>query len=214
VLDVAGSFLFRGDAVNKPIRVLSGGERARLVLAGLLLSKNNILLLDEPGNHLDVETLQALGEAMRRFHGTLIFTSHDRRFMHEVATGVVEVRDGGVAHYPGSYDDYLYRVEKELAEGGRSAVHPQAQAKSVASQSPPSTSGDRRRVDSREHRERQKRLTALERKLARLDEERKGVNENLLGVTASSEAQRLHKELTRLNSEIERLEEEWLSLQE
>jgi ATP-binding cassette subfamily F protein 3 len=207
VLDTAGSFLFRGEAVEKPIRVLSGGERARLVLAGLLLSKNNILLLDEPGNHLDVETLEALGEAMRRFNGTLVFTSHDRRFMHEVATGVIEVRDGRVAHYAGSYGDYLYRVEREIAEGDRSAAPTRLQSPS----GPPRLE---RRVDARVHRERQKRLTAIERKIAKLDDERKTIHGNLLSVTVAAEAKRLHKELTSKSQEIESLEEEWLLLQE
>jgi ATP-binding cassette subfamily F protein 3 len=94
ILDVAGSLLFRGDHVQKSISVLSGGERARLCLAGLLLSSYNVLVLDEPGNHLDVETVEALAQALCDYKGTVIFTSHDRHFMQRVATAVVEVRDG------------------------------------------------------------------------------------------------------------------------
>ena len=119
IKDVAGSFLFSGEFAEKRIRVLSGGERARLVLAGLLLQQHNVLVLDEPGNHLDVETIEALATALCRYEGTVIFTSHDRHFMHRVATAVVEVRDGRVASYPASYDDYVYRVGKELEEGLR-----------------------------------------------------------------------------------------------
>ncbi len=85
ILDMAGALLFRGDAVQKRISVLSGGERARLCLAGLLLSKYNILVLDEPGNHLDVDTVEALAEALIDYKGTVIFTSHDRHFMKRVA---------------------------------------------------------------------------------------------------------------------------------
>ena len=87
--------------MEKPIRVLSGGERARLVLAGLLLQKNNVLVLDEPGNHLDVESVEALAEALISYSGTVIFTSHDRHFMHRVATMWSRFAAGRVASYPG-----------------------------------------------------------------------------------------------------------------
>ena len=123
IKDVAGSFLFSGEMIEKKIRVLSGGERARLVLAGLLLQQHNVLVLDEPGNHLDVETVEALADALCRYRGTVIFTSHDRYFMQRVATAVIEVRDSRVASYPASYEDYVYRVQKELETGLRSEHH-------------------------------------------------------------------------------------------
>src|SRR3954470_22671569 len=106
ILQVAGSLLFKGAHVEKPISVLSGGERARLCLAGLLLSDHNILILDEPGNHLDVDTVDALAEALIEYQGTVIFTSHDRHFTRRVATAIVEVRDGRVVQYGGKYDAY------------------------------------------------------------------------------------------------------------
>ena len=121
LLAMAGSFLFKGNDVRKSISVLSGGECARLCLAGLLLMKRSILLLDEPTNHLDFETVEALGSALHKFQGTLFFISHDRTFVNMVATQILEVRNGAVAHYPGSYSDYVYRLEqqvrKELAAG-------------------------------------------------------------------------------------------------
>src|SRR4029079_17965198 len=113
------SLLFSGEMVEKRIRVLSGGERARLVLAGLLLQKHNVLVLDEPGNHLDVESVEALAEALIGFPGTVIFTSHDRHFMHRVATHVVEVRAGRVSSYPANFDEYVYRVQNEIDSGLR-----------------------------------------------------------------------------------------------
>ncbi|MBX9652263.1 ATP-binding cassette domain-containing protein [bacterium] len=119
ILDLAGAMLFRGDAVKKRIEVLSGGERARLCLAGLLLSQHNILVMDEPGNHLDVDTVEALAEALIDYKGTVVFTSHDRHFMHRVATCVIEVRDGRVTNYRGDYDSYLYMVNKEIDDGER-----------------------------------------------------------------------------------------------
>src|SRR5690606_2496060 len=108
----AGSMLFRGGHTKKKISVLSGGERARLCLAGLLLGTYNILGLDEPGNHLDVETIESLVDALIEYEGTVIFTSHDRHFMKRLATSVIEVRDGHVRNYGGDYDSYLYAVNK------------------------------------------------------------------------------------------------------
>ena len=115
----AASLLFRGPDVKKKISVLSGGERARLCLAGLLLSQYNVLILDEPGNHLDVDTVDALAEALLAYKGTVIFTSHDRHFMKRVATSIIEVRDGRVVNYRGDYEAYLYAVNKEIEEGER-----------------------------------------------------------------------------------------------
>jgi ATP-binding cassette, subfamily F, member 3 len=118
-LACAGSLLFKGGHTKKPIRVLSGGERARLCMAGLLLGTYNVLMLDEPGNHLDVETVESLAEALLVYKGTVLFTSHDRHFVRRIATNIIEVRDGRVRNYSGKYDDYIYYVNKEIEEGER-----------------------------------------------------------------------------------------------
>lgn len=202
--DVAGSFLFSGETVNKKIRVLSGGERARLVLAGLLLEQHNVLVLDEPGNHLDVETVEALADALCRYEGTVIFTSHDRHFMHRVATAVIEVRDGRVASYPSSYDDYVYRVQRELEEGLRSE-HTVRGGENKPSE------GSRKR-GGKEERELQKRLKSLERKIAKLDEQKNELQQELITITEAAAAQKLHEELSSLAPQVEELEEEWLEV--
>lgn len=205
IKDIAGSFLFGGDMVEKKIKVLSGGERARLVLAGLLLEKHNVLVLDEPGNHLDVETVEALADSLCRYEGTVIFTSHDRHFMHRVATAVIEVCDGRVASYPASYDDYVYRVRKEL-EAGLRAEH-------IVRSAPTSDVGtSTRKVGGREEREMQKQLKSLERKIAKLDEEKNSLQQRLLTVTETTAAQQLHEQLTLSATEVEQLEEKWLEL--
>jgi ATP-binding cassette subfamily F protein 3 len=82
-------------------------------MAGLLLSKHNILILDEPGNHLDVDTVEALAEALLDYKGTVIFTSHDRHFMKRVATCIIEVRDGHVTNYRGDYESYSTRSTRK-----------------------------------------------------------------------------------------------------
>ena len=206
IKDVAGSFLFSGELIEKPIRVLSGGERARLVLAGLLLQKNNILVLDEPGNHLDVESVEALAEALTSYEGTVIFTSHDRHFMHRVATCVIEVRAGKVASYPGSFDDYVYRVQNEIDSGLR---QPHATGPSVRPSD--SAAPAAKKAGGRSDRDAQKKLKAVERKIARLDDEKKSLAGQLLTVTEKAEATRVQAELAKITAELAELEEEWLA---
>jgi ATP-binding cassette, subfamily F, member 3 len=207
IKDVAGSLLFSGEMIEKRIRVLSGGERARLVMAGLLLQKNNVLVLDEPGNHLDVESVEALAEALLGYSGTVIFTSHDRHFMHRVATHVVEVRAGRVASYPGDYDEYVYRIQTEIDSGLR-APHTTGAPKPGTAALPTVDRKARARAD----RDSQKKLKAVERKIARMDEEKRTISEKLITVTDAAEAQRLHAELAKLTAELTTLEEEWLGL--
>ncbi len=108
VRSVAGSFLFSGDAVDKRVGVLSGGERSRVALAKLLLRPTNFLLLDEPTNHLDIESSEALIEALAGYGGTLLFVSHNRSFVNRLATAVWEVKDGGIVPFPGNLDEWLY----------------------------------------------------------------------------------------------------------
>lgn len=108
-----GAFLFSGDEVLKPVRVLSGGEKTRLGLAKLLCSEFNLLLLDEPTNHLDLISKEVLSEAMEAYTGTVVFVSHDRRFLRRVATKVIEIKDGVVTEYPWPYEDYEWYVHHE-----------------------------------------------------------------------------------------------------
>lgn len=114
VLKMAGDFLFKDDELKKPVNVLSGGERSRLLLAGLLLSKPDILILDEPTCHLDFETTEALALALQKFAGTIIFASHDRTFSSLIATGIVEINNGRAKRLHEDYNDYVTRLEKSL----------------------------------------------------------------------------------------------------
>jgi len=112
ILNIAGSLLFSGDDIYKKIKVLSGGEKTRVALGQILLQKKPLLLMDEPTNHLDFDTVQALAEALTQFKGTLFVVSHDRSFINKVANKIIEIRDGFVEIYPGSFDDYLWSLEK------------------------------------------------------------------------------------------------------
>ncbi len=136
ILNGAASLLFRGADVKKKVAYLSGGERARLCLAGLMLSQYNILILDEPGNHLDVESVDSLAEALLAYKGTVIFTSHDRYFLKRMATSIIEVRDGRVVNYHGDYESYLYAVNKEIEEGERETATRMSKAPKEALEKP------------------------------------------------------------------------------
>jgi ATP-binding cassette subfamily F protein 3 len=179
------------------------------------LEQHNVLVLDEPGNHLDVETVEALAEALCRYKGTVIFTSHDRHFMQRVATAVIEVASGRVASYPGSYEDYVYRVHKEL-EAGLRAEH--ATYNAGASKKPGGVdiasseghSAPAKRLSGREERELEKRVRALERKIVKLDDEKKELNAKLMEVTDGAESKRLRERLAALAEEVAALEHEWL----
>jgi ATP-binding cassette subfamily F protein 3 len=130
VRGVAGAFLFSGDDVDKRIGVLSGGERARVALAKLLLVPANFLLMDEPTNHLDLDSSEALIEALKGYGGTLLFVSHNRSFLNQLATEIWDVKDHRVVPYPGNLDEYLYHLRQqalaaEQSDSGRSVSVPE-----------------------------------------------------------------------------------------
>jgi ATP-binding cassette subfamily F protein 3 len=118
IRNILGGFLFSGDDVDKPVRVLSGGERTRLAVARMLLRPSNTLLLDEPTNHLDLDSKDVLLEALEDFGGTLIFVSHDRYFVDRLATKIIEIGGGQALLYPGSYEEFLWS-RKQQASGSR-----------------------------------------------------------------------------------------------
>src|SRR5919106_1208483 len=127
IRNILGGFLFSGDDVYKPVRVLSGGERTRLAVARMLLRPSNTLLLDEPTNHLDLDSKDVLLDALEDFGGTLIFVSHDRYFVDKLATKVIESGHGHALGYPGNYEEFLWsrRHQAEAANnGGRPQLPP------------------------------------------------------------------------------------------
>ncbi len=112
IRNVLASFLFTGDDVFKRVRDLSGGERGRLALARLMLSKANFLILDEPTNHLDITSKEILEEAIRNYTGTVLYVSHDRYFINQTATRILELKNQTMINYIGNYDYYLEKVEE------------------------------------------------------------------------------------------------------
>ncbi|QDT35615.1 ABC-F family ATP-binding cassette domain-containing protein [Thalassoglobus polymorphus] len=210
ILAAAGSMLFRGGHTKKKISVLSGGERARLCMAGILLGTYNVLILDEPGNHLDVETIESLTEALKKYEGTVIFTSHDRHFMQSLATSVIEVRDGHVRNYGGDYGAYLYSVNKEIDEGERERNAKSKTAPQTLTAQPEKKS----QSDWKEERRLQKEISKLEKSIARLDDKKKELSEKLANTPDPEEAMKVHTELTSVQEELTEAEDRWCELQE
>lgn len=136
---ILGAFLFSGDDVEKKIRVLSGGEKHRVALAQLMLAPSNLLLLDEPTNHLDMESRAVLEQALDVYEGTVVFVSHDRTFINNVATRVVHVANRQLRSYEGGYDEFAQKRAEEV----------QAEQEALAAAAGPSTAGSISRKDAR-----------------------------------------------------------------
>src|SRR6476620_10233568 len=150
IRNILGGFLFSGDAVDKPVRVLSGGERTRLAVARMLLRPSNTLLLDEPTNHLDLDSKDVLLEELEDFGGTLIFVSHDRYFVDKLATKVIEIGGGQALIYPGNYEEFLWSRQQRAAAANAPVVPPAKSAetrpmsaKTVAQNQPEARNGGR-----------------------------------------------------------------------
>ncbi len=206
VLDVAGGFRFSGNSdVDKKIEVLSGGERARLCLAGLFLQGGNVLVLDEPVNHLDVETVQALAEALQKYTGTVIFVSHDRDFTKQVATEVVEIGGGAAKKFPGDFAMYLESLNAELenaslASGPSGGVQPMLRTAAVDP-----------KEAARQRYQLQKRASNLETQINRLEEKIQPLQAQVHQCGDWQEAQRIQAGIDKLEDEKRVLEEEWLA---
>ncbi len=136
IRNILGGFLFSGDDVDKPVRVLSGGERTRLAVARMLLRPSNTLLLDEPTNHLDLDSKDVLLEALEDFGGTLIFVSHDRYFVDKLATKVIEIGNGHALIYPGTYEEFLWSRRQAEAPAPAAAAPRANAAKPAPTPSP------------------------------------------------------------------------------
>ena len=210
ILDIAGAFLFRGANVEKPVSVLSGGERARLCLAGLMLSEHNILVLDEPGNHLDVDTIESLAEALLEYEGTVIFTSHDRHFTSRVATCIVEVRDGRVVNYSGKYEDYVYKVNKEIEAGEREL----ASQKAKLPQSVLKPAAAEQKAAPKISQDPAKEIKVVEKTISQLDGQKRSLNSRLEKCEDIAEMEKLEKEIAEITARLTEAEDRWSELNE
>lgn len=173
VRSMLGSLLFTGEDVDKPIGVLSGGERSRVALARLLLNPKNLLLMDEPTNHLDLRSSEQLAEALSGFDGTLIFVSHNRSFVRRLATRIWNVAEGRVETYPGTLDEYMESAVRRLEMPDDSPVptgllNPEGR-KSESKKKGRAAEKERRRREAEARARRKERVGPLEKEIARLE---------------------------------------------
>ena len=205
-----GAFLFSGDDVKKTVGMLSGGERARLLLAKLSMENNNFLILDEPTNHLDIDSKEVLENALIDFDGTLLFVSHDRYFINRVATQVLELSEEGSTLYLGDYDYYL---EKKAELEALAAA--QAEAVSVSS-TEEVTSNDYhlQKQNQKELRKITRRIEQLEAEMEELDQKIQDITETMHSTNDAADLVQLQSELDQLTVQQEAVMEEWAELSE
>ena len=205
-----GAFLFSGDDVKKTVGMLSGGERARLLLAKLSMENNNFLILDEPTNHLDIDSKEVLENALIDFDGTLLFVSHDRYFINRVATQVLELSEEGSTLYLGDYDYYL---EKKAELEALAAA--KAEAVSVSS-TEEVTSNDYhlQKQNQKELRKITRRIEQLEAEMEELDQKIQDITETMHSTNDADDLVQLQSELDQLTVQQEAVMEEWAELSE
>jgi len=220
ILDLAGSLMFSGDAVQKKIGRLSGGEKARVALGQILLQRVQCLLLDEPTNHLDFYTVEALTQALAAFPGTLVVVSHDQSFIKRIVSKILEVNHGALTLYPGSYDDYVWSLQQGvLAQRGHPTRPPAlSTTPSPAATAEVAASTDSFLVKKEERRRRENRLKQIERSLpaaeAAAQNLRKKCDEFNSQIAAGSADPKALSDLGKIHSDAEKAEEHWLTLLE
>ncbi|HEU5453348.1 MAG TPA: ABC-F family ATP-binding cassette domain-containing protein [Terriglobales bacterium] len=218
--NLLGSFLFHEDDVFKTIGVLSGGERNRYALARMLLHPANFLLLDEPTNHLDLRAKDVLLEALQKFSGTVVFVSHDRYFIDKLATRIFEVGGGEVRVYPGNYEDYRWRKEREAA-GSDAVASPDGRGRPSPRDSGETPSGPpladvpgngkeaKKRINPIKLRQMEQRQQEIEEEVTRLETAIADCESALTRFVSVEETARQTKELEKNKAELQKLVEEW-----
>ena len=205
-----GAFLFSGDDVKKTVGMLSGGERARLLLAKLSMENNNFLILDEPTNHLDIDSKEVLENALIDFDGTLLFVSHDRYFINRVATQVLELSEEGSTLYLGDYDYYLEKkAELEALAAAQAEAVPVSSTEEV-------TSNDYhlQKQSQKELRKITRRIEQLEAEMEELDQKIQDITGTMHSTNDAADLVQLQSELDQLTVQQEAVMEEWAELSE
>ncbi|UVF03404.1 ABC-F family ATP-binding cassette domain-containing protein [Streptococcus equinus] len=208
-----GAFLFSGDDVKKSVSMLSGGERARLLLAKLSMQNNNFLILDEPTNHLDIDSKEVLEDALIDFDGTLLFVSHDRYFINRVATKVLEISEEGSTLYLGDYDYYLEK-KAELEELARMKEEEAQEKTTVVVEKAPANDYQAQKANQKELRKLTRRITEIENQLEEIEAREEEINQAMLATNDATELVDFQKELDELTEQQETLMLEWEELSE
>jgi len=230
VRTVLGAFLFSGDDVDKKVKVLSGGERARVALARMLLSPGNFLLMDEPTNHLDLASAESLAESLSEYDGTLLFVSHNRSFVKRLATQIWNLEAGKLEVYPGTLDEYMYalRLRQEAAEKGGKVSTPSSAPMNIDAKPKEVERGNRSDDKERKRREAEQRaqrnkqlkpikdkLTLMESKIEKLEASQREITEKLSDPAVYADSKRrdgLMAEFELNKRELDKLTQQWEAL--
>ena len=204
-----GAFLFSGDDVKKSVGMLSGGEKARLLLAKLSMENNNFLILDEPTNHLDIDSKEVLENALIDFDGTLLFVSHDRYFINRVATHVLELSENGSTLYLGDYDYYVEKkAEVEVSQAEELSTSNQAKEAS------PVNDYQAQKESQKEARKLMRQIENLEAEIETLENQSQAISEQMLETNDAEKLMKLQSELDKISHRQEEAMLEWEELSE
>ena len=204
-----GAFLFSGDDVKKSVGMLSGGEKARLLLAKLSMENNNFLILDEPTNHLDIDSKEVLENALIDFDGTLLFVSHDRYFINRVATHVLELSENGSTLYLGDYDYYVEKkAEVEAIQTEEASMSNQAKEAS------PANDYQAQKESQKEVRKLMRQIESLEAEIEELESQSQTISEQMLETNDAEKLMELQAELDKISHRQEEAMLEWEELSE
>lgn len=222
IRDMLGAFLFRGDDVHKSLDVLSGGEKARVALLKLLLRPVNFLILDEPTNHLDMHSKDVLLDALKDFGGTVIFVSHDRGFIENLSTRVLELKPGQFRLFPGDYKYYMERLERE-ANGEfsqndelKSAAQPEKNSQKEEKTETKRSWEEQKKLES-EKRRAEKNVKTLEEQILKLEEEKSSQEAQMARPEVYSngeKAKAVQKKIDELAEKLEELNLQWMEAAE
>ena len=204
-----GAFLFSGDDVKKSVGMLSGGEKARLLLAKLSMENNNFLILDEPTNHLDIDSKEVLENALIDFDGTLLFVSHDRYFINRVATHVLELSENGSTLYLGDYDYYVEKkAEIEMSQTEEASTSNQVK------ESSPVNDYQAQKESQKEVRKLMRQIESLEAEIEELESQSQAISEQMLETNDAGKLMELQAELDKISHRQEEAMLEWEELSE
>ena len=204
-----GAFLFSGDDVKKSVGMLSGGEKARLLLAKLSMENNNFLILDEPTNHLDIDSKEVLENALIDFDGTLLFVSHDRYFINRVATHVLELSENGSTLYLGDYDYYVdKKFEMEVSQIEEDSTSNQAKEASSVNDY------QAQKESQKEVRKLMRQIENLETEIEELESQSQAISEQMLETNDADKLMELQAELDKISHRQEEAMLEWEELSE
>lgn len=217
--DILAAFLFKGEDIDKRVSVLSGGERARLAMAKLMLRPYNLLALDEPTNHMDIRSKDVLKQALQAYDGTLVIVSHDRDFLDGLVDKVYEFKDGRVSEHLGGIQDYLYRRRMEsLSELERHenatapAVRKEEKPREQPRQAAPAATSDARKFISKEERKVRQRIDALEVEIEDKEKKLKEIEAKLMSPAEGDNIMSLTAEYMECKSLLDARTSEWEQL--